>query len=179
MVCLVERAVQTFKEGVKDLEEGSLETHMARFLSKYKLTPHSTTGLSPCEMLLGRHPRSYLDLMNPNLEERVRSNQMKQKARHDHSISVCNFIGDAVNVRSFNNVNHWIPGRIVVVTGPLLYKIQMSDYSIIRRVLITLRFVTQKTEVCYQSHLAEFTSKITSSRYHSLTNYSSHSSKET
>ena len=33
---LVEHTVQIYKEGMKHLEEGSLETHMARFLSKYR-----------------------------------------------------------------------------------------------------------------------------------------------
>ena len=127
---LAERAVYIFKEGMKHLKEGSLET-LARFLSKYRLTPHSTTGLSPCEMLLRRCLRSHLDLMHPDLVERVQLNQLKQKSWHDHCISVHSFKeGDTVYVRSFSNVNHWIPGHIVVVTGPLSYKMQMSDGSI-------------------------------------------------
>ena len=36
---LVERAVQTFKEGVKKLRDGSLETKLSRFLFKYRITP--------------------------------------------------------------------------------------------------------------------------------------------
>ena len=70
---LAERAVQIFKEGGggdEIFEGGSLETHMARFMSKYRLTPHSTTGQSQCEMLLGRCPRSCLDLMYPDPVER-------------------------------------------------------------------------------------------------------------
>ena len=41
---LAERGVQTFKEGLKKMTEGSVETKLARFLFQYKLTPHSTTG---------------------------------------------------------------------------------------------------------------------------------------
>ena len=183
---LAERAVHTFKEGMKHLKEGSLKTHMARFLSKYRLTPHSTTGLSPCEMLLGHRPRSRLDLMHPDLVERVQSNQLKQKSRHDHCISVCSFKeGDTVYVCSFNNVNHWIPGHIVVVTGPLSYKIQMSDGLIIRRHVdhIKIRH-SEDRHVCVASrsprnHLAESTSEITFPWYPSLTDDSSHSSKGT
>ena len=50
---LAERAVQLFKHGVKRLKDGSMETRIARFLSKYRLTPHATTGRSPAELLLG------------------------------------------------------------------------------------------------------------------------------
>ena len=44
---LAERAVQTFKEGLKKLTEGSVETKLSRFLFQYRLTPHSITGKSP------------------------------------------------------------------------------------------------------------------------------------
>ena len=49
---LAERAVQTFKEAMKraDTQE-ALSTRVSRFLFKYRLTPHSTTGMSPAELL--------------------------------------------------------------------------------------------------------------------------------
>ena len=69
---LAERAVQTLKDGLRCIKDGTIETtRLARFLSKYRLTPHSTTRLSPSEMLLGRRPRSRLDLMNPDLAQKV------------------------------------------------------------------------------------------------------------
>ena len=37
---LAERGVQTFmKEGMKKLKDGSLETRVSRFLSRYRITP--------------------------------------------------------------------------------------------------------------------------------------------
>ena len=68
---LAEHAVQTFKEGVKRLVDGSLETRVARFLFKYRLTPQSTTGVSPDELMFGRPLRSQLDLLQPNLQASV------------------------------------------------------------------------------------------------------------
>ena len=62
---LAERAVQTLKDGLRCNKDGTIETRLARFLLKYRLTPHSTTGVSPSEMLLRHRPRSRLDLMNP------------------------------------------------------------------------------------------------------------------
>ena len=54
---LAERAVQTFKDGMKRMSgEGSLETRVWRFLFKYRITPSSITGVSPAEVLMGRKP---------------------------------------------------------------------------------------------------------------------------
>ena len=46
---LVERAVWTFKGGVKKLKKGDIHVHtkLARFLFTYRITPQSTTGVSP------------------------------------------------------------------------------------------------------------------------------------
>ena len=52
---LAERAVQTFKQGMKKLNEGSLSEKIARFLFSYRITPQSTTGVSPGELLRGEN----------------------------------------------------------------------------------------------------------------------------
>ena len=64
---LAERAVHTFKEGMKKLKEGSLETRVSRFLSRYRITPQTSTRVLPTELLLGRKPRSRLDLAYPDI----------------------------------------------------------------------------------------------------------------
>ena len=131
---LAERAVQTLKDGLRCIKDGNIETRLARFLSKYRLAPHSTTVLSPSEMLLGRRPRSHLDLMNPDLAQKVLSNQLQQKHTHDNSKQARSFkVGEEVYVRSFNNINHWIPGSIIATTGPLSYKISLANGVVIKR----------------------------------------------
>ena len=50
---LVERALQTFKSSLKKLE-GNVKTHLFNFLTRYRVTPHSTTEVSPAELLIGR-----------------------------------------------------------------------------------------------------------------------------
>ena len=40
------------------------------------------TGISPRELLLGRRPRSRLDLLKSHMVERVERNQLKQKEQH-------------------------------------------------------------------------------------------------
>ena len=79
---LVERAVQTFKEGFKRLREGSISTRISRFLFKYRLTPHSSTGVSP-ELMFGRQLCSQLDQLRPSLEKTARQSQDHQKKNHD------------------------------------------------------------------------------------------------
>ena len=80
---MAERAVQTFKEGMKKMNEGSVETHVSRFLARYRITPQTSTGVSPAELLLGRKPRSRQDLVYPEIRRKVRQSQASQKLAHD------------------------------------------------------------------------------------------------
>ena len=53
---LAERAVKTFKEGMKNCissSSESIECCLSRVLFQYRITPHSTTGVSPSELLFG------------------------------------------------------------------------------------------------------------------------------
>ena len=76
-----ERVVQTFKEAIQKTT-GDVQTRLARFLFQYRLTPHSSTGLSPAEMLQGRCPRSHLDLIHPDTSVKVTRSQERQKSPH-------------------------------------------------------------------------------------------------
>ena len=55
------------------MTEGSLRQKLARFLFNYRITPQSTTEVSPSELLMNRKLRSVLDLLNPNLTEKESS----------------------------------------------------------------------------------------------------------
>lgn len=55
---LVERAVQTFESGLKKQRSGTLDTKVGRFLFNYCPTPHTTTGVSPEELLFKRPMRT-------------------------------------------------------------------------------------------------------------------------
>ena len=46
-----ERAVRAFKEGVEKMKITTMEEKLSQFLLKYRYTPHSTTGVSPAELL--------------------------------------------------------------------------------------------------------------------------------
>ena len=132
---LAERAVQTFKDGMKKMsEQASLETRISRFLFKYRITPHSTTGLTPAEMLMGRKPRSRLDLLHPDIRNRVQNEQMRQKAIHDqHAVDRRLQPGDTVYAREFGKQEKWCPGVITTKTGPVSNTVQLNDDREVRR----------------------------------------------
>ncbi len=80
---LAERAVQIIKRGLKKETVGDIEERLAKILFNYRITPQTTMGISPSELLLGRRPRSRLDLLKPNIAERVEKKQSQQKEQHD------------------------------------------------------------------------------------------------
>lgn len=131
---LAERAVQTFKNGLKKMKDGTLQTKISRFLFFYRTTPQSTTGMSPAELLFGRKLRSPLDLLKPDLHQRVEHEQARQKAAHDkHSVNRCFNIGDPVFAHNFARGSQWLPATIVERSGPLSFKVKLLEGGMIWR----------------------------------------------
>ena len=131
---LVERAVQTFKLGMKKLTEGSVETKVSRFLFKYRLTPHSSTGISPAELMFGRKLQSPLDNIRPSLERKVYQYQERQKARHDSHARGREFEpGDTVYVRNYAAGNRWLPGKVVKKLGLTMYAVLLEEGRSVRK----------------------------------------------
>ena len=119
---LAERAVQVVKTGLRKIPEGDMDMRLARLLFKYRNTPHTTTGVSPAELLLGRKPRTHLDLMHPDLSNRVIDKQMAQKTAYDGKKRERSYhIGDHVYVKNFQAGDKWIPGDIESLRLSLLY----------------------------------------------------------
>ena len=131
---LAERAVQTLKEGLRKLSSGDLETRLLRFLFQYRITPHTTTGQSPAQLLMGRQLRSHLDQLHPDMATRVEQKQLMQKQRYDKHTKVRQFVpGEAVYVRNFAQGDTWLAGKIVNAPGPRSYNVKLSDDRIVRR----------------------------------------------
>ena len=119
---------------MKKAGEGSLATKVSRVLFNYRITPQSTTGLSPAEMLQGRKLRSTLDLLHPDRRVKVERKQLSQKKHHDKQQKGRGFQeGDAVVTRNFSHGPKWIPGFITKITGPVSYKVMLGDGNIVRR----------------------------------------------
>ena len=137
---LAERAVQTLKEGLKKLTNGSLNTRLARFLFKYRITPQSSTGVSPAELLYGRRLRSQLDLLHPDLGRRVRQEQDRQKQGHDVRSKSREFgVADKVYARNYGSGPLWLSGTVLELCGAVSYSVQLEDGRQVRRHIDQLR----------------------------------------
>ena len=133
---MAERAVKIVKDGLKKLGTGDLREKLARFLFQYRITPQSTTGLSPGELLFGRRLRSRLDALRPNAAERVERKQEAQKRNHDMTAKRRSFTeGDDVYVKVYKKGGawEWAPGCIAKCTGPLSFVVQLKDGRYCRR----------------------------------------------
>ena len=74
------------------MEGDSLEEKLSRFLHEYRITPYSTTGISPSELLMGKRLRSRLDLIYPDVSNQVEGKQWKQKCYHDKKQATRTFV---------------------------------------------------------------------------------------
>ena len=106
----------------------SLETKLSCFLFQYRLTPHTTMGVVPAEMLMGRRPKSHLDLLHPDIRARVVRPQDKQKVRQDQHAKERFFQpGNSVYIKNVATGQPWLPGVIHHHTGPVSFVVDLSD----------------------------------------------------
>ena len=77
---LAERAVQILKKGLKKVADGPVPDQLARVLLPYRITPQGTTGVSPAELLLGRRPRTCLDLVKSILLNVLRTSSVSRSS---------------------------------------------------------------------------------------------------
>ena len=132
--------MQIIKHGLKKVTDGSIQSRLDRVLMSYRITPHSTTGVAPAELLLGRQPRTRLDLLKPNTAERVEAKQQAQQDSHNKLAKERSLlVGDKVYVKNFGQGQRWLPGVILEVTGPVSFLVRLVDERIVRRHLDHIR----------------------------------------
>lgn len=129
---LAERAVQTVKKGIKKTPGEDMETRLYRFLLQYRLTPQSTTGEVPAELLMGRRPRSRLDLARPTVAGRVLDQQSKAIAYRGGSERTFH-VGDPVYAMNFTGTPKWLPGILEDTLGPLTFTVRLPDGRVWKR----------------------------------------------
>ena len=99
------------------MKTGSMRSRLSKILFAYRLTPQTTTGVAPAELLIGRRPRSRLDLLKPHTADKV---EKKQKVQHDRKAQGRSFgVGDKVFVRNYHQGEKWLPGVVEKRTGPV------------------------------------------------------------
>ena len=83
---------------------------------------------------MGRRPRSYLDILKPNISDRVSINQERQKEGHDRGTVHRSYaVGDAVWVRSFSQGPTWIAGEVVKYKGQCSLIVKLTDGHVVHR----------------------------------------------
>ena len=133
---LAERAVQTFKNAMKKLSGGSVKDRVNRFLFRYRVTPQSTTGHSPAELLFNRRIKCPLDLPRPDLKSKICEKQRVFKARHDEkAVNRAFQEGDSVFYRNFSGRgNQNLPGVITENLGGKGFVIRdTNENKVVRR----------------------------------------------
>ena len=137
---LAERAVQIVKQCLKKVRDGTLRSRIATFLCSYCITPQSTTGVPPAELLLGRRLRTRFDLLQPSIQKCVERKQLKQKKSHDAGARSRKFaVHDKVYVR-ISAKERWLHGEVEAVTGPVLYRVRMGHIRCCRQDQLRPRF---------------------------------------
>lgn len=116
-----------------------MESRISRFLFKYRVTPQTTTGLSPAELLMGRRLRTHLDLLHPDMSHQIAEKQDKQK-QSSSSATRKFLVNDRLYAKDFHRKNKWIPVTVTKVTGPLSYQLLTEDGIVIRRHVAHLRY---------------------------------------
>ena len=130
---LAERAVRIVKEGLKKLSVGAITDRLSCILYQYRITPQTTTGISPAELLLRRKIKYRLDIFRPAVEDRVIQRQSQQKANHDKKSRDREFgIGDHVFVRNHKQGERWLSGIVTGKSGPLSFRVTVQDGRTVR-----------------------------------------------
>ena len=100
-----ERMVRTFKESLKTLKCGDIQTKLDRLLYKYRIIPHSTTGKTPAELMFNRELRTPFHLLQPGNQASIKPTEVRKKTRTFE-------VNDLVWARNFSTGEKWIPGVV-------------------------------------------------------------------
>ena len=120
-----EALVKVVKSGVSRRSEGSLMTRISRFLFQYRNTPHSSTGRSPAELMLGRPMRCHLDQLHADLAREIERKQNKwpEKKRSNDLLQA----QDSVWVSAIPQSKHrWVPATVTENYGHSC-QVQLAD----------------------------------------------------
>ena len=121
---MAERAVRTFKEGMKKMQNGTLNTKLCRFLYTYRRTVHSVTKESPAERMFGRKFKSPLDILKPKSRKVEEDNAACRNSDSQvHENKFC--VGQAVFAKNFSSGPPWLPAVVLEVKGVRNYVVRV------------------------------------------------------
>ena len=133
-----ERIVQCAKRVVRKIS-GTLQARVEKFVTQYRLTPNSTTGKSPNELMLNREVRGQLEILiperglqiqnrraeEPQTRARVEDHQRRSEARYNQRATPREFkTGDEVFYRNFGVGDKWKQGVVTKRRGDVMYELR-------------------------------------------------------
>ena len=128
-----ESSVKIVKSGLRRMSGGTLETKLSRFLQSYRKTPHTTTGVTPVELLIKRNLQTNLHRLRPSTSTIELLCQDHQKFHHDRTAKMRMFHkGQEVFVHNFNRSPGWLVGHFLEGIDALSFLIKLQDGQIIR-----------------------------------------------
>lgn len=128
------QAVRAFKEGIEKMEKGTIQDKLSHFLLKYRTTLHTTTRVTPVELLMKRKLRTKLDLIVPNTASLLGQMQEHQKQTHNHHAKQRDFgDNDPVFIKDFSSPKSWQKGTVVQMTGPVSAPVELLGSRVVQR----------------------------------------------
>ena len=122
-----ERMVRTFKESMKSLQHGDIETKLSRLLFSYRTTRHSVTGRTPAELLFKGELQSAFHLLKPDGHLRMKRYQSDMEKQSGSRVQLRKFRrGDLVWVRNFARGEKWLPGVVERNFGAVDYDVVLE-----------------------------------------------------
>ncbi|GBP76399.1 Uncharacterized protein K02A2.6 [Eumeta japonica] len=144
-VKLIKRALKTLMSETNSVS--SLEHQVNKYLLSYRNSVHSTTGVSPAQLMLGRNVRTRLDLLCPrkdvpkhvapapsaaNLAQSVSRSQISQSKYFGGKRKINFTVGDKVIVkRHYQNGNKykWLRGTLVKDLGSRVWLVRTHELT--------------------------------------------------
>lgn len=114
-----ERAVRSLKEAMRKIKKGTFRERLNGFLFYYRMSPNSSTGLSPACSMFSREIRSRLALLQP--EQRTASSGMSKFG-----------VQEQVWCRNYGRGPKWIPGEVSSSVGNVMSKVSTSAGCVVR-----------------------------------------------
>lgn len=130
-----EHTLQTFKEALKKITDGDIETRICRFLLQYRTTPHTTAGASLAELLRNKKLSTHLSKLHPSIHICVLEKQQACKTYYDkHSKERPFAERDQVFAKKFQYQWQEMDTRVDQdKTGPASVTIRLYDGSVVCR----------------------------------------------
>lgn len=138
--------VQTAKENLLRMGSSDWSLRLARMLFAQHSTPHSATGKTPAELLMGRQITTALNRLHPDLDADINARSEEAYRNQPSAEKLRSFNpGDEVYARNYASGPAWVPGNIEAGTGPKSYIVQTNQGQFWRRHIDQLRARTLAT----------------------------------